>query len=949
MKLFKEFLIYIKDLFVEYIKSRIFPVTILIFVLTFVLVNRLFFLQIRQGETYTDDLVVRTEKTLTIPSIRGNIYDRNGKLLAGSKMTYNLTFGNDSRLSAKAEEMGVSENVLKNGIIADTIQILESQGDSLRLDFPVEMKHSTYSYKVSGGAKENFLRDVYAASSYDELTDEEKRSTAKTVMDVLKERFEISDEYQGTRELQIIGCRYMLWLNRFKQYVPVEIAQDISEKSRSTILEHQDRLLGMDISIDSEREYYDAKYFAHIIGYVGKASDEDLTRLNKEDSSITYTENDVVGKTGVEQIYEAELHGRDGSETMLVDNLGKVMEVTETRAAEAGQDVFLTIDANLTKYCYDMLEKEIASILVAHINNYSEAPEFNDDNIIPITDVYAALFGNNQIKLDKMKEPTATTHEKYIYKLYQSYKSSVLSRIRSEFTDSPTAVAGLSREYQDYMEYICEMLSNEGLYARDKVDDTDTTFVSYVNGKISLQTFLRYLISIEAIDVSSIEKEDTYYDSEEIYQILYKYILEYLDDDSTFDKMMLRVMIQRDDITGKDVIDLMYEQEVLKAENDQEYKDYSAGAYSSYDFMIMKIKKLDITPAMLALKPCSGSVVVTDVRNGEVRALVSYPSYDNNYLTNYVDDAYYQQLLEDQTTPLNNRALTTRTAPGSTYKMISSIAGVEEEGILLEEEIKDEGIFDKVYTKPACWLYNKNGDTHGSVDIPHALDVSCNYFYYVVGYRLATKSGTYVDSEGVKALAKYAAKFGLDAKTGIELDEISPHISDNDAVISAIGQGRNSFAPIQLSRYVSTIANGGTCYDLTILDRIEDGNGKVVRTNKHNVHSQVEISAALWDKVHTGMRLVVTDDLESDKMLNGLKVEVAGKTGTAQENKNDPSHGLFVSYAPYESPEISVTTVIQNGYASSNAAELTGFIYAYLYDKEALANSELTGAGSLSD
>ena len=97
------------------------------------------------------------------------------------------------------------------------------------------------------------------------------------------------------------------------------------------------------------------------------------------------------------------------------------------------------------------------------------------------------------------------------------------------------------------------------------------------------------------------------------------------------------------------------------------------------------------------------------------------------------------------------------------------------------------------------------------------------------------------------------------------------------------------------------------------------------------------------------MRLVVTDDLDTDKMLNGIKVAVAGKTGTAQENKNDPSHGLFVSYAPYDSPETSVTTVIQYGYASSNAAELTGFIYAYLYDKEALTDSQLTGAGSLSD
>ena len=110
-----------------------------------------------------------------------------------------------------------------------------------------------------------------------------------------------------------------------------------------------------------------------------------------------------------------------------------------------------------------------------------------------------------------------------------------------------------------------------------------------------------------------------------------------------------------------------------------------------------------------------------------------------------------------------------------------------------------------------------------------------------------------------------------------------------------------------------------------------------------------KISEGLWNSVQEGMRLVVTDDLDKDKMLNGIKVEVAGKTGTAQERDDDPSHALFVSYAPYQSPEVSVTTVIQYGYASANAAEVTGFIYAYMYDKEKLTDSALSGQGILSD
>lgn len=951
MKVFKEFLIYLKDLFLEYIRSRIFPVTILFFVLAFILVHRLFYLQIQQGETYTDDLTVRTEKTLTIPSIRGNIYDCNGKLLASSRMTYNLTFGNDTQLSDYADKLGVSDNVLKNQVVSDTIDILESQGDKLRLDFPIQKKGTGYAFTVSGGRKNGFLRDVYAASSYDELTDEEKSSTAADVMKVLMERFEMTDEYSETRKLQIIGCRYMLWLNRFQQYKPVEIAQNISGKSRSTILENQDHLFGMDITVDSQRVYNDAKYFAHIIGYVGKASEDDLTRLNTDESAVKYTTNDIVGKTGIEQIYEAELHGKDGSETMLVDNLGKVMEITETRPAEAGGNVYLTVDADLTKYCYDMLEKEIASILLSHMLDYAYAPEPNSSNIIPVTDVYAALFSNNQISIAHMSDPAATEHEKEMNSRINTFKKSTIARIREELEDSPTAVSSLNSEYQDYMEYICEMLAEQGLYKRSLVDDTDSTFLKYVQGSISLQNYLRYLISIEAIDVSSIESPDNYYDSDEIYQLLKNYILTYLEDDETFTKMIIRIMLQQTMMSGRDVIDLLYEQGVLNPETDQEYKDYRAGAYDSYEFIRMKIQNLDITPAMLALKPCSGSIVVTDVRTGEVKALVSYPSYDNNYLTNYIDSEYYERLLADRTTPLINRATTSRTAPGSTYKIISAITGVQENALQLNEEIQDKGVFEEVYTKPACWLYNVNGSNHGMVDIPKSLDVSCNYFYYVVGHRLATQNPklVYDDAAGIRKLAKYASQFGLDSKTGIEVEEISPHISDNDAVTSAIGQGKNSFAPVHLSRYVSTIANNGACHKLTLLNRIEDSAGNILKSGEHAVTNQVNIPSELWNSVHTGMRLVVTHDLEDDKMLNGIHVEVAGKTGTAQESKNDPPHGLFISYAPYESPEISVTTVIQYGYASANAAEVTGFIYAYLYDKDALTDSKLTGAGKLSD
>jgi penicillin-binding protein 2 len=218
-----------------------------------------------------------------------------------------------------------------------------------------------------------------------------------------------------------------------------------------------------------------------------------------------------------------------------------------------------------------------------------------------------------------------------------------------------------------------------------------------------------------------------------------------------------------------------------------------------------------------------------------------------------------------------------------------------------------------------------------------------------VGYRLATKNGEYVDSTGMATIRKYAEMFGLGDKSGIEIEEISPNISDRDAVLSAIGQGTHSYTATQLSKYVTTVANSGTCYNLSLVDRTMDYTGNTVNEHEKSVYSTISLDPSLWNTVHTGMRLVVTDDLQTNTFLNNLSVQVAGKTGTAQEGVNNPAHALFISYAPYDNPEVSVTTVIQNGYNSANAAEVTGFVYAYMYDKQALAHATISGNNQVSD
>jgi len=950
MKLLKDIFLAIKEIATDYVRSRIFPVTVVIIVCFFLLIRQLFTIQIVNGDKYSESFEVSSEKTLTVSSIRGNIYDVNGKLLAYNKISYTLSFGNDTTLSDTATELGITSNALRNRILNNTINILESNGDSIDADFKIRYKDGKYSYTVSSTTKLSFLKDVYELDSINDVTDEQAEQSAEETVEYLRDKFEIGNEYSDEMAIKILACRYNLWMNRFQQYIPVEIAHDISDESRAAISENNN-LLGMDIIVDSERVYNYPEYFSHIIGYVGKASQEEIDSLNEELGTDKYTSSDVVGKTGIEQTFETYLHGEDGEQTLYVDNLGKVLEVVSDTPATAGNDIYLSIDADLQIYCYDMLEKELASILVSKIVNVFDLGETNTDKSISMTDVYMAFFKNNQFDVDAMNDDTATELEKSVYERISTKRETALSELDNLLRYNPVALSSLSDEYKDYSEYICEMLSTNGIYDSTVPNRESTEFTAYLNYEVSLQYFLKYLISIEAIDISSIEDIGEYYDSDDIYNALVDYIMDHIsNDDDDFDDVVIENMILSNEISGNEIIHLLYDQEILSSDGDVEYQSFTAGALQPYDFFIAKINSLDITPAMLGLTPCSGAMVVTDVNTGQVRAMVSYPSYDNNYLTNSVDSEYYSKLLSDTTNPLYNRSTMMRIAPGSTFKPLTSVAGVEEGVISTDTYINDLGVFDKVYTEPKCWIYRESKTTHGSIGLSTAIEVSCNYYFYEVGYRLATREGVYDDDAGLAALKKYAKLFGLTEKSGVEINEITPHVSTNDAVTSSIGQGTNTFAPVQLAKYVTAVANSGTVYNLTLIDKIVNNEGSTVLESGGDIYETLDFSSDLWNTIHTGMRGVVSYSLSSHTLLNSINVEVAGKTGTAQESEDMPAHALFISYAPYSNPEVAVTTVIPNGYSSGNAADVTAFIYAYLYDKEALMDATMdTGSQSVGD
>ncbi len=932
-------------------KIRLKRTTVLVIVFVFlssVLVRQLFSLQIIQGEDYISKFQTRTTKTRVIKSTRGNIYDRNGTVVASNVLAYSVTFEDSGTYSSTREK-----NLTLNGIAYQVLQILSQNGDSLSDNFHIVINdHGDYAFDVDEGFTLNrFRADVYGEAQIDNLSDEQKNATAAQMMDYLtgsngfsivlygKDAYtseelaahSLPEELTKQEILEIAIMRYQLNTNSFKKYMPVTIATNVSERSVAAIKENQSALQGIDIVEDSTRKYVEDESMAPILGYTGQASSEELENLRKDNPD--YSNDAVVGKAGIEQYMELELQGKDGEETVTVDNLGKVLDIDDSKTVDpvAGNDVYLTIDSDWQKSIYQILEQRVAGIVLSKLTpdkSFDYEAEKDASKItIPIYDVYNALIANSVIDINKFSDADASDTEKNLYAKFQQKQQQVFDTISNRLTgDDPPAYKDEDAQMQEYLTYICDDLLTSTLKVlkSDSIDTSDETYKAWKNDQsISLKDYLNYAASQNWIDISQISTSGEYLDSQEIYQALTDYIIDYLKTDTGFSKLLYKYMLQEDTISGEELCLVLYEQGVLSKE-DELYQTMASGGLDAYTFMYRKIASLEITPAQLALAPCSASAVITDTTTGNVLACVSYPGYDNNRLTNNMDTDYYAKLSTDLSSPFFNKATQQKTAPGSTLKILSTVAGMSEGVVDDSTYIECTGSFDLVTPSINCW--NKQG--HGSLDIREAIEQSCNVFFTTIGFELGKDSeGNFSEARSLGMLQKYASLMGLDQKTGIEISEASPQVSDKNAVPSYIGQGTNMFTTSQLARYASTIATSGTIYKLSLLDRVTDSKGNLIKEYPSETAGQLDISSNIWDDIHEGMyRVVQTHD-----QFNGLGVDVAGKTGTAEIDYYHPNNALFIGYAPVSDPKYAISVRIANGYASGNACLAANDIFKYIF------------------
>ena len=943
--------------------------TVLIFIfaaLSLVLIHRLFSLQIIHGQEYADNFSIMTTKTRTLKSTRGNIYDRNGQVLASNELSYSITLEDSGDYANNTER-----NRSLNGEIYKIIQIIESNGDTINSDFRISVDSSgNYSYDVEGTTLSRFKADVYGHSYIEDLTADETNASAQQMVEAMLERYEIPYDHSGYKDtelkaaqeaglpeqltkeeaLKIISVRYALSTTSFRKYIPVTIATDVSEDTVAAIQENKSLLEGVDVQEDSVRVYTDSIYFAPLLGYTGKVSSDELADLRTENPDAGYSTTSIVGKSGLEKVLESTLQGKDGSEKVYVDYYGKVLQIDDDSQEDPvqGNNVYLTIDKDLQIACYKVLEQKIAGVLVANIQNIKsfKADENTDASTIPIPiyDVYYALINNSVLDIDHFTASDASETEQKIAAALERKQEEIFQKVDEQLTGSDTKpYKDLSEEMQGYVSYIVNdlLMDKTGILSETSIDKNDEMYKAWTKDEtISLQEYLTYAASQNWIDISKFSDKNTYLDSTEVYQELSAYISDYLSTDQDFSKMLYKYLLLDDEITGKQLCTVLYEQGILSTD-DEDYQNFKSGNLSSMDLMLRKISSLEITPAQLALDPCSGSVVITNPSTGETLACVSYPGYDNNRLANNMDTEYFAKLSQDLSRPFYNKATQQLTAPGSTFKIVTAVAGMEEGIVDSNYGVICGGRFDKIPNGPYCW--NRSG--HGYMNVVSGITNSCNVFMGQVAYDLGTdENGSFSDSLGIDKLQKYANMFLLNEKSGLEITEVSPQVSEEDAIRTSFGQAKNNMTTSQLARYVTTIASRGTSYELTLFDKATDADGNLVEDYQPAVKGEMDVASSTWDAVHKGMRGVA----KNSPILSSMKLSVAGKTGTAQEDMSRPSHGLFIGFAPYDNPEVGVAVRIGNGYSSGNAASVAKDILNYKYNF-ADESDIVTGAATASD
>lgn len=779
-----------------------------VILLMFVVITYQFYkIQIIEHDEYDQELQATVQKTVDIPAIRGLIYDRYGKPLAVNKAVYVLKVDPQVTLAK-----GQLDQILLN-----TANLLRANGDQYIDNMPISDK-APFVFTEDEDSVRRFITN-YVPYNDNDHKQELYRLSATELINYLKgeDVFNISPNYSDEEVRKIIAMRLEIRQSTYARYKQVTIAEDISMETLATIEEHQDEFASVVAEVESQRFYPYGKAFGNILGYTRTITESQYESLKEQG----YEQDDIVGQVGIESTQEAELRGEKGSKQILVDTVGSTVYTVSTEEATAGNDIYLSMDAEMQVEIYNALERCLSEAIVERLKG-------TNSKAVPLTghEVLVSMAKNNQIDIKAMSGADVGTMQAQLYE-------KILTSYQAELT----------------------RLEEEEKHLTDE-EKTDLTIK---------QHFADMLDSKPSV------------------------------------------------ITDRELVLTMCEQKTLKVSEDQ-LAAIKAGNYSVDGLLINLLENGQLKPDQMDVTPSSGSAVVVDPNTGQTLALVSYPSYDNNeFIQNF--NSYYRKLHDgvDMRNIEINRALKTAKAPGSTFKMISAIAGLEEGVVTKDTLINDTGIYTNAGTPgPHCWVYDNTGHGHGAINVKTAIEVSCNYFFYDVAYRLGLKYGN--PYGGISKLTEYVEMMGLGDKTGIELEEVSPNISSptnlvNNQALRALNRVRQLKDENKQNLYEELVTyfdkgfySLGDSHATKLEDKIDYLSAPYIRT-----------------AINTDLGISLSESFDSiyDKVLGDFSEEMADGTsevaGQIAERVMAGDNNLTLKYRTKVALEDYLQTLIQPG------------------------------------
>lgn len=660
-------------------------ITILVYLIGIVLLAQLFNLQIIHGAEYRETSNVRLTRESVLKADRGNIKDNTGTLLARVEAQNTIVL----------YKTKVSNQIL-NDTILRLINLLSQNGDKYVDNFLMDV--NPYRFKLT---EEESQKKWKKANNINE------DATAEETFNYFKNKYEITtDNVEDARK--IMAIRYEISYQGYSNTKSIQIAQNISRNTLLEIKERNSDFPGVEITEEPKRVYPLGNTASHIIGRIGRIEEEELK--GNED---TYDQNDIIGKSGIEYVFEEFLKGKNGVKQIDMDVEGTITNEYIAKEAVAGNDVILTIDSKLQATAEQALKNNI------------------------------------------------------------------------------------------------ERIAN--------------------------------------------------------------------------------------------------------------------GAFGK------------ASPAD------AGVAVVLNVKTGEVLAMASNPDYDPSAFVNGIDENTWNYYINGDTKPLENKAISAMYSPGSTYKMVTALAGLETGAITTTDKIRDTGIYRKYNSSWKCWKISG----HGYLDVSNAIERSCNYFFYELGDRV-----------GIDTLAKYSYYLGLGHKTGIELKgEIPGVLASNEiakqenrvwnpgeTISAAIGQSYNTFTPIQMAKYVAMVANRGKKLDVTIVKSIIRPDGSEIPRNEYESKvseklgltpdntEEMSFNETNIQAILEGMRGVTSESGGTAySTFRDFDIEVGGKTGSAQTGVEGKTNAWFVGFAPFDNPEIAIVVFVRNGGSGGYTAEVARDIIAQYF------------------